>query len=112
MIESSVPSVPSEPPPSEEIRFSALAKRLTVFIVVGLLALFFLHIAEALPPFIWAIVTAFIFNVPLKFFQKRFGGKRWVWAVVIYLAFFLVLGLALVFVIPAITREAKTLSTD
>jgi predicted PurR-regulated permease PerM len=112
MIESSEPSVQKEIPPQEEIRFSPLAKRLTVFIVVGLLALFLLHVAEALPPFIWAIVTAFIFNIPVKLLQRRFGRPRWVWVVTVFLSFILLLVLALVFLIPAITKEAKTLATD
>ncbi len=112
MIEQNQTSLKGGTPPLEEIKFSSLAKRWTVVILVALMILFLLHVWEALPPFIWAIVTAFVFNGPLKALSNRFGGPRWVWAVGIYLIFFAVLGAALVWLIPAITKEAKVLSND
>lgn len=98
--------------PVNEIRFSGRAKLITVAVLVGLVIVYFLHVWEALPPFIWAAVTAFIFNGPLKGLCARFGGPRWAWAAGIYLLFLGVLVVALILVVPALSREAKTLATD
>jgi predicted PurR-regulated permease PerM len=98
--------------PVQEIRFSPRAKLITVALLVGLLLVYFLNVWEALPPFIWAAVTAFIFNGLLKRLCARFGGPRWAWAAGIYLAFLAILVIALLLIIPAISREAKVLATD
>lgn len=98
--------------PVKEIKFTTRAKLITVVVLVGLVLIYFLNVWEALPPFIWAGVTAFIFNGPLKALGARFGGPRWAWATGIYLLFLAVLALALVLIIPAISKEAKTLATD
>lgn len=87
-------------------------KRLIVFIVVGLLVAFFLKIGEILPPFIWALVTAFIFNDPIKYLTWRTGKPRWVWSAVLYLIFFVVLVLVIAWLVPAVRQEAKILSED
>jgi predicted PurR-regulated permease PerM len=98
--------------PVKELKFSGRAKLITVVVLVGLVVVYLLHVWEALPPFIWAAVTAFIFNGPLKKLTIRFGGPRWAWAAGIYLLFLAILALALVLIIPAISKEAKTLATD
>jgi predicted PurR-regulated permease PerM len=101
-----------ENPPVKEIKFSARAKLITVAVLVGLVVLYLLHVWEALAPFIWAAVTAFIFNGLLKRLSARFGGPRWAWAAGVYLTFLVILGIALALMIPAISKEAKTLATD
>ena len=98
--------------PVKEVKFSARAKFITVAVVVGLLVIYLLNVWEALPPFIWAAVTAFIFNGLLKTLCARFGGPRWAWAAGVYLVFLAILAIALALVIPAISKEAKTLATD
>ena len=57
--------------PPHEIIFSLFAKRTTVFVLVGLLVIFLLQIAEALPPFVWAIVTAYVLNRPMSMLVRR-----------------------------------------
>lgn len=101
-----------EDTPVKEVKFSSRAKFITVVVLVGLVVVYLLHVWEALPPFIWAAVTAFVFNGLLKLLMTRFGGPRWAWAAGVYLVFLAVLGVALALVIPAISREAKTLATD
>lgn len=98
--------------PVKEIKFSPRAKLLTVIVLVGLVVIYLLHVWEALAPFIWAAVTAFIFNGLLKTLTARFGGPRWAWAAGVYLAFLGIVAVALVLLIPAISKEAKTLATD
>ncbi len=101
-----------EATPAEEVKFSTRAKIWTVAILAGLLIVYLLHVWEALPPFIWAAVTAFVFNGPLRSLGHRFGGPRWAWATGIYLLFLSILVAALILIIPAITREARVLATD
>src|SRR5690349_3356884 len=98
--------------PVKEIKFSTRAKFITVVVLVGLVIIYLLHVWEALPPFIWAAVTAFVFNGLLKSLGARFGGPRWAWAAGVYLVFLGILAIALALVIPALSKEAKTLATD
>lgn len=95
-----------------EIRFSTRGKFWTIAILAGLLVAFLLHISEELPPFVWALVTAYILNKILTFFTSRFGGKRWIWAGGVFLSFFVLLSLGLLFLIPAVTKEARLLTVE
>ncbi|MDB5079587.1 MAG: hypothetical protein JWP00_1511 [Chloroflexi bacterium] len=101
-----------EDTPVQEIKFSPRAKLITVVVLVGLLVVYFLHVWDALSPFIWAAVTAFIFNGLVKILYGRFGGPRWAWATGIFLIFLAVLGIGLLLLIPAISREARVLAND
>ena len=104
--------IPNGIPPIEEIRFSPAAKRWTVAIMVGLLVIFVLRIADVLAPFVWAAATAFVFNGPIKAICNRVGGRRWIGALIIFGIFFLVLVIGLFLLIPALTKEGRTLATD
>ncbi|HEX2912612.1 MAG TPA: AI-2E family transporter [Chloroflexia bacterium] len=99
-------------PPVDEIKFSPRAKRWTVVIIAGLLIIFLLHVAEVLPPFIWAGVTAFLFNGLVNRLTARFNRPRWVWALTIYLIFLVVLIISLFLLIPALSAEARSLATE
>ncbi len=99
-------------PLEEEIKYSPTVKRLIIITILLLLAFLVFRTGEVLPPFIWAVVTAFIFNAPIKALTTRFGTARWVWTTLIYLIFFAIIAVDLLLLIPAISKEAKTLSTD
>jgi predicted PurR-regulated permease PerM len=102
------PTLPIE----EEIKYSPTIKRIIVITILLLIGYLVFRTGEVLPPFIWAVVTAFIFNGPIKTLTTRFGTARWVWTTLIYLVFFAIIGIGLLLIIPAISKEAKTLSTD
>jgi|GEM_PF-282147 len=102
----------AELPPNREFRFSPLAKRLTVFILIGLVVVLVLHTAEVWPPFVWATVTAFVLNGPIIQLTRRAGLPRWAWITIFFAIFFVILATVLLLTVPAIVKEAKTLSTD
>src|SRR5690349_17010590 len=79
---------PGTMPPVDEVKFSTSAKIWTIVILVGLAVLLLLHVTAALPPFIWAIVTAFVFNDLLTALTQRTGQPRWVWVAAVFLVFF------------------------
>jgi len=98
--------------PAQEIILSLFAKRTTVFLLMALLVVFLLQIAEALPPFVWAIVTAYVLNRPMSMLVRRTGWPRWSWVAIFYLVFFGSIALALVLIVPNISREALQLTQD
>ncbi len=102
----------AESSPRREFRFSPLAKRLTVFILLGLVVVLVLHTAEVLPPFVWAVVTAFVLNGPIIQLMHRFGLPRWAWITAFFVAFFALLMVLILLMVPTIVKEARTLSTD
>ncbi len=112
MIESRKSTLKSDLPPTEEIKFSTRAKVWTVAILVGLAVIFLLRVGEVLSPFLWAIITAFIFNGLLRTLTQRFGWKRWLGVTLVFGLFFILLGVGLLFLIPAISNEAKILAKD
>jgi predicted PurR-regulated permease PerM len=98
--------------PVQEIHFSTWAKRTTVFLLAGLLIIFLLQVADVLPPFIWAVVTAFVLNRPLGRLVHRTGWPRWSWAAIFYLIFFLALTVVVLLVVPNVQREITQLNKD
>ncbi len=99
-------------PTRQEIIFSPVAKRWTVLILAGLLIAFVLHVAEVLPPFVWAVATAFVFNGPVKSVSTRFKWPRWGGVVLVYGLFIVTMIVGLAVLIPALINEGKTLASD
>jgi predicted PurR-regulated permease PerM len=96
---------PGTMPPMDEIKFSTRAKVWTVAIVAVVAILLLLRLGEALPPFIWAIVTAFVFNDLLTALTKRTGQPRWVWVTVVWLVFFGIVALLSFTLVPTVSRQ-------
>jgi predicted PurR-regulated permease PerM len=67
------------------IRFSYQAKWITSAIVVGLLIVFLHEITHILPPFIGAIITAYLFNPLIGWLHRRTGISRAIWIVILYI---------------------------
>jgi predicted PurR-regulated permease PerM len=103
---------PGAMPPVDEIRFSARAKVWTVVILVGLSVALILKIGEVLPPFIWALVTAFVFNDLLTALTQRTGRPRWVWVTAVFVVFFGVIILVALTVVPSTTHQVEQLVKD
>lgn len=103
---------PGSMPPADEIKFSTSAKVWTIVILVGLGVLLLLHVTEALPPFIWAIVTAFVFNDLLTALSKRSGQPRWVWVAAVFLVFFGIVALVSFTLIPTASRQVSQFTKD
>lgn len=103
---------PGTMPPANEVKFSTSAKVWAIVIIAALLIVLFLRIAEILPPFIWALVTSFIFNDPLNGLARRTGWPRWVWVTILFLAFFALVAVLLFTVVPTANRQVSQFSKD
>ncbi|MDQ2807087.1 MAG: AI-2E family transporter [Chloroflexota bacterium] len=94
------------------IHFSARTKAALIWGGV-LLALAFLYLVGSIvTPFIWAAVTAYILNALVRVAQRRIGGPRPLWAVLIY--FGLVLGLiwGLTNVVPLLVAQVRQIVSE
>ena len=103
---------PGRMPPIDEIKFSTRAKVWTVVILVGLSVALILRIGEVLPPFIWALVTAFVFNDLLSGLTQRTGRPRWLWVTAVFVGFFSLILLLVLTVVPSTSRQAQQLIRD
>ncbi len=99
-------------PPENEIKFSTRAKVWTIVIFVGIALALVFRVGEVLPPFIWALVTAFVFNDLLTALTKRTGRPRWLWVTVVFLAFFAIIGVLLFTVVPSTSRQLEAFAKD
>ncbi len=93
------------------IRFSPQAKVVTVGLIVALAILLLHSVTHILPPFIAAIITAYLFNPLVSGLHRRTGVSRVIWIAVLYvLAFSLLYGLA-TWVWPRIAGQYRELAT-
>jgi predicted PurR-regulated permease PerM len=92
------------------IRFSAQYKLIAVAIIVALAILLLREVAHVLPPFIAAIITAYLFNPLVSWLERRARAGRAIWIGVIYLLVFLLLyGLA-TWLWPLIMMQTRDLA--
>lgn len=104
--------IPGTMPPADEIKFSTRAKVWAIIIVIGLALALLLRVAEVLPPFIWALVTAFVFNDLLTALTKRTGRPRWVWVTLVFILFFAIVGVLLVTLVPTTSNQVGQFVKD
>lgn len=77
------------------IRFSPRIKLIVVALIAALTIWLLVAIEHVLPPFIAAIITAYLFNPLVSWLQRRTGLGRAFWIAILYvLAFLLIYGLA------------------
>jgi predicted PurR-regulated permease PerM len=96
-----------EPKP---IRFSAQYKLIAVAVVVALTILLLQSVEHVLPPFIAAIITAYLFNPLVSWLDRRSGLGRGLWIVVIYVAAFLILYGLFTWLWPRMLQQTRDLA--
>jgi predicted PurR-regulated permease PerM len=90
---------------SRPIRLSTPGKVITVAIIVFLAIWLLQHVEHALPPFMAAIITAYLFNPLVGFLSRRTNTGRIWWIIVLYvLAFAALYGVA-TFMWPRIAAQ-------
>ena len=104
--------VPGMMAANDEIKFSPRTKVWTAVILIGLAVVLLLRLGEVLPPFIWAAVTAFVFNDLLTALTKRTGQPRWVWVTAVFLIFFGVVAVVLFTLVPTTSRQVALFAKD
>ncbi len=92
-----------------EIRFSDRAKATTLWLSAVLLLFLLYETAHLLPPFLWAIVAAYIFHPLVSFMARQTGVPRAVWAILIYIAVFSGIAWTIINVGPVIRSQTIAL---
>ncbi|HYF64572.1 MAG TPA: AI-2E family transporter [Herpetosiphonaceae bacterium] len=95
--------------PNRPIQFSSRAKFVTVLSVV-VIAIFLLgRVAHILLPFVWAIITAYIFNPVVTWMQRRTRTPRFWWVVLLYIIGFGLLYLFGTYIVPQLAKQYNEL---
>jgi len=92
------------------IRFSPLYKLIAVAIVVGLGIVLLHEIEHILPPFIAAIITAYLFNPLVSWLERRAQMGRALWIAVLYVIAFLLLYGLVTWIWPRLVEQTLGLA--
>ena len=90
-------------------KFSFRAKVITLWIAAAVLALFLFRFSSVLPVFIWAAVTAYLFNPIITFFTEKTRFPRAIWILILYVLLFILTFFILKSVAPLISNEIADL---
>ncbi len=65
-------------------KFSLRAKIITLWIIAGIITIFLFRFAHVLPVFIWAAITAYLFNPLISFLTEKTRIPRFLWIIILY----------------------------
>lgn len=90
-------------------KFSFRAKVITLWIIIAIIALFLSKFSKILPVFIWAAVTAYLFNPLISILHQKTKVPKAFWILILYI----VLGISAFFIVrsflPLISNEISDL---
>jgi predicted PurR-regulated permease PerM len=89
----------------EPIRLSPRAKVIVFWVLVVLALLFFWRVRDVALPFVWALVTAYLFLPVVRFLAQRTHAPRWIWITVLYLVGGAVVYVLVTVLIPVVGRQ-------
>ncbi len=90
-------------------KFSFRAKIITLWVIIGIVILFLLRFSRILPVFIWAAVTAYLFNPVITFFSEKTKTSKVLWILILYILLSLLVFWALKSLFPLISNEITDL---
>lgn len=93
-------------------KFSSSAKIVSLWLIVLVSVIFLFSVRHILPVFIWAIITAYIFNPLISFFQEKTKIHRIIWILILYLFFGILIFLTLNKLLPVISNELSDLAIN
>jgi predicted PurR-regulated permease PerM len=94
---------------SSRIVFPLWAKITTVAVVIALAVLLLRAVGGLLNPFIWAIITAYLFNPLVTALTSRTPIKRGWWVILLYMVAGLLLYLGINSLVPRLTNQYNDL---
>lgn len=97
---------------SRPIRFSYQAKWISSAIVIALTILLLREVTHILPPFIGAIITAYLFNPLIGWLHRRTRIGRAVWIIVLYVVVGLTLYGLFTALWPHIVQQSRDLAAN
>ncbi len=94
---------------SSSFKFSFRTKIVTLWIIALFFLVLLLFFRNILPVFIWAAVTAYIFNPMITFFAGKTKMPRILWVIVLYIVLGIIIFWALKSLTPLISNEISDL---
>ena len=92
-----------------ETRFSPRSKLIAFWVLAGLTAVGLAHFFSVLSPFLWAIITAYIFTPLITLLSRRTHLPRPLIATVVYLAIMAALIVGIVTLVPVVQKQGREL---
>ncbi len=92
-----------------ETGFSPRSKLIAFWVLAGLTILGLAHFFSVLSPFLWAIITAYIFTPLITLLARRTHLPRPVIATVVYLAIMAALIVGIVTLVPVVQQQGREL---
>lgn len=90
-------------------KFSFRAKIATLWIIAGIIVLFLFQFSKILPVFVWAGVTAYLFNPAITFLNERAKLPRAFWIIILYLCLGVAVFWSLRSLAPLVSNEISDL---
>jgi len=96
----------------ETIRFSSRAKVITIWILLILAIVFFYRVREVAMPFLWAVLTAYVFHPLVRWLKERTRVPKVIWIILLYLIAGGIIALIVAALIPVLTQQYEDLVRD
>ena len=92
-----------------KFKFSFRAKIATLWVVAGIMLLFLLRFSHIIPVFVWAGVTAYLFNPVITFLSEKTKLSKAVWIIFLYIFLGLLAYWSFTSLAPLISNEVSDL---
>ncbi len=87
------------------IKFSPVAKSITIILIVLFVIFVLRYSSQIIHPFIWAIITAYLFAPLIDMLETRTNIPRVFWILLVYIVIAFIVYWSLLYVIPIINNE-------
>src|SRR6516164_380091 len=94
---------------TERIYLSSRARATILWIIVAVSLLFLWQVSDILAPFVWAIITVYVFNPLLNLIARRTGLPRRLCAILSFILLLALLALGISVIIPVISSDIQQL---
>lgn len=95
-----------------EITLSSRAKTIVLLILGAMIAIVLWKAGGVVIPFVWALVTAYLFNPLITFASERTRTTRLVWVFFLYIVLGLIGAWALLELVPIVTFQVRQLARE
>jgi predicted PurR-regulated permease PerM len=87
------------------IKFSPAAKSITLIIAAFFIIFILWFSGQIIHPFIWAIITTYLFAPLIEFLESKSRINRWIWIILVYILIGFIFYFALSYAVPIANNE-------
>jgi predicted PurR-regulated permease PerM len=96
---------------TSSFKFTLRARIITLWLASGIALVFFFYFSRILPVFIWAAITAYLFNPIVSYFTSKVKAPRAVWIIALYIVLGILIFLLFRSMVPLISLEISDLAS-